>query len=95
MRIKCHQEFLIVNPVGASDNRPLKKVLICGVDFTVLPDSSATVSTMDEATFRGCDLDKRVKLKKSRCQIKPYGAFTEAYLLPVQGSFKALTESKQ
>ena len=84
----------MVNPMGASDNRPLK-VLISGIEITVLPYSGATVSAMDEATFRGCGLDKRVKLKKSRCQIKPYGAFTEAYLLPVLGSFKALTESKQ
>ena len=60
----------MVNPVGASDNRPLK-VLISGVCITVLPDSSVTVSAMDEATFRRCGLDKSVKLKKSRCQIIP------------------------
>ena len=73
----------MVNPVGASDNRPLKKVLISGVNITVLPDSGAMVSAMDEATFRGCGLDKQL-----------YGASTEAHLLLVLGSFKALTESK-
>ena len=40
-----------VNPMGPSDNRPLTRVLISGVGITVLPDSGATVSAMDEATF--------------------------------------------
>ena len=60
----------MVNPVGASDNRPLKKVLISGVDITVLPDSGATVSAMDEATFRGCGLDKRVKKVKKNQDVR-------------------------
>ena len=63
-----------VNPVGQSDNRPLKTVLISGIDITVLPDSGATVNAMDEATFKKYGLEKRVKIRKSRCQIKPYGA---------------------
>ena len=63
-----------VNPVGQSHNRPLKTVLISGVDITVLPDSGATVNAMDEPTFKKYGLDKRVKVRKSRCQIKPYGA---------------------
>ena len=84
----------MVNPVGPSDNRPLTEVLISGVNITVLPDSGATVSAMDEATFRRSGLKKRVKVKKTKCQIKPYGAYTETKTLPVLGSFEALTESK-
>ena len=53
-----------VNPVGQSDNRPLKAVLISGVDIMVLPDSGATVNAMDEATFKKYSLDERVKIKK-------------------------------
>jgi len=83
-----------VNPMGPSIIRPLKTVLISDVRITVLPDSGATVSTMDEATFKRYGLDKKVKIRKSRCQIKPYGAAAEANLLPVLGSFGALTESK-
>ena len=49
---------------------------------------------MDEATFKRYGLDKRVKIRKSRCQIKPYRAAPETNLLPVLGSFEALTESK-
>ena len=60
--------------MGQSHNRPLKTVLISGVDITVLPDSGATVNAMDEPTFKKYGLDKRVKVRKSRCQIKPYGA---------------------
>ena len=41
-----------VNPMGPSENRPLKTVLISGVGITVLLDSDATVSAMDEATFK-------------------------------------------
>lgn len=71
-------------------------MLISGVDITVLHDSGATVSAMDEATFMRCGLDKCVKLKKkSRCQIKTYGSSTETHLLPMLGSFEALTESKR
>ena len=77
-----------VNPVGQSDNRPLKTAAL------VLPDSGATVNAMDEATFKKYSLDERVKIKKSRCQIKPYGAAAEANALPVLGCFDALTESK-
>ena len=80
--------------MGPSDNRPLSTVLISGVGITVLPDSGATVSAMEEATFKRYGLDKRVKIRKSRCQIKPYGAAAETNLLPVLGSFEALTESK-
>ena len=76
-----------VNPVGQSDNQPLKTVLISGVDITVLPDS-------DETTFMKYGLDKRVKIRKSRRQIKPYGAASKANTLPVLGCFEALTESK-
>ena len=83
-----------VNPMGPSDNRPLKPVLIGGVGVTVLPDSGATVNAMDETTFKKYGLDKRVKIRKSRCQIKPYGAAAEANTLPVLGCFEALTESK-
>ena len=35
-----------------------------------------------------------MKIKKSRCQIKPYGAVNETNLIPVLGSFEALTECK-
>ena len=83
-----------VNPMGQSDNRPLKTVLIGGVGVKVLPDSGATVNAMDETTFKKYGLDKRVKIRKSRCQIKPYGAAAEANTLPVLGCFEALTESK-
>ena len=62
------------NPMGQSDNRPLKTVLISSIDITVLPDSGATVNAMDEATFKKYGLEKRVKIRKSRCPIKPYGA---------------------
>ena len=79
-----------INPMGPSDNRSLKPVLISGVGITVLPDSGATVSAMDEAMFKRYGLDKRVKIRESRCQIKPYGAATETNLLPVLGSFIAL-----
>ena len=37
---------------------------------------------------------KKVKIKKSRCQRKPYGAVKETNLIPVLGSFEALTKSK-
>ena len=80
--------------MGQSDNRPLKTVLISGVDIMVLPDSSATVNAVDETTFKKYGLDERVKIKKSRCQIKPYGVAAEANALPVLGCFDALTESK-
>ena len=83
-----------VNPMGTSEKRPLKKVLINGASVTVLPDSGATVSAMDEATLRRYGLEDKVKIKKSRCQIKPYGAVKETNLIPVLGSFEALTESK-
>ena len=69
-------------------------MLISGVGVTVLPDGGATVNAMDEATFKRYGLDKRVKIRKSRCQIKPYGAAAEANLLSVLGSFEAFTESK-
>jgi len=36
-----------------------------------------------------------VKIKKSRCQIKLYGAVKETNLIPVLGSFEALIESKR
>ena len=65
--------------MGPSDNRPLKKVLISGVGIMVLPDSGAKVSAMDESTFKKFGLDKRVKIRKSRCQIKPDGAAAEAF----------------
>ena len=39
-------------------------------------------------------LEGKVKVKKSRCQIKPYGAVNETNLITVLGSFDALTESK-
>ena len=84
----------VVNLMGRSDNSSLKTVLISGVGITVLPDSGATVSAMDEAMFKRYGLDKRVKIRKSRCQIKPYGAAAETNLLHVLGSFEALTESK-
>ena len=53
-----------VNPVGQSHNRPLKTVLISGVDITVLPDSGATVNAMDEAMFKKYGLEKRVKVSQ-------------------------------
>ena len=83
-----------VNPVGQSDNRPLKTVPISGVDITVLPDSGAMVNAMDEATFKKYGLNKRVNIRKSRCQIKSHGAASKANTLPVLGCFEALTESK-
>ena len=69
-------------------------MLISGVGITVLPDSGAMVSAMDEATLKRYGLDKRVKIRKSRCQIKPYRAAPETNLLPVLGSFEALKEAK-
>ena len=87
-----------VNPVGQSDNRPLKTVLISGVDIMVLPDNGATVNAMNKATFKKYGLDERVKKKRkitrSGCQIKPYGADAEANALPVLGCFHVPTESK-
>ena len=56
-----------VNPMALSDNRPLKKVLISGVGVTVLPDSGATVNAIDESTFKKFSLDKKLKIRKSRC----------------------------
>ena len=53
-----------VNPMGTSDKRPLKKVLINGVSVTVLPDSGATVSAMDEATFKRYGLEEKDKKDK-------------------------------
>ena len=79
-----------VNRVGQSDNRPLKTVLTSGVDIMVLPESGATVNAMDEGTFKKYSLDERVKIKKSRCQIKQYGAAAEANALPVLGCFTRL-----
>ena len=49
---------------------------------------------MDEATFRRYGREEKVKIKKSRCQIKPYGTVTETNLISVLGSFEALAESK-
>ena len=80
--------------MGQSHNRPLKTVLISGVDITVLPDSSATVNAIEDATFKKYSLDKRVKVRKSRCQIRPYGAASKANTLPVLGCFEALMESE-
>ena len=60
-------------------------MVINGASVKVLPDSGATVSAVDEATFRRYGLEQNIKVKKSRCQIKPYGAV---------GSFEVLTESK-
>ena len=57
-----------------------------GASITVLPDSGAT--------FKRYGLDKRVKIRKSSCQIKPYGSATDSNLIPVLGNFEALTESK-
>ena len=68
-------------------------MLINGTSVTVLPDSGATVSPMDEATLRRYGLEDKVKIKKSRCQIKPYGAVMETNLIPALGSFEALAES--
>ena len=41
-----------VNPVGQSDKRPLKAVLISAVDIMVLPDSGATVNSMERQRSR-------------------------------------------
>ena len=65
-------------------------MLINGASVTVLPDSGATVSAMDEVSLRRYGLED----KKSRCQRKPYGAVKETNLIPVLGSFEALTEFK-
>ena len=81
--------------MGQSHNRPLKTVLISGVDITVLLDSGATVNAMDEATFKKYGLDKRVNVRKSRCQIKPYGAASKANTLPVLGCLKRLRNLRQ
>ena len=80
--------------MGPSDNRPLKKVLISGVGVTVLPDSGAKVNAMDESTFKNFGLDKRGKIRKSRCQIEPYGAAAEANTLTVLSCLEVLTERK-
>ena len=76
----------MANPVGPSDNRLLTEVLISGVNITV--------NAMDEGTFRWSGLEKRLKVKKTKCQVKPYGAHGKPKTLPVLGSFEALTESK-
>ena len=47
-----------VNPTGPSDIRLIKTVLIVGVEITELPDSGATVNSMDEAAFKKYGLDK-------------------------------------
>ena len=73
-------------------NGPLTEVLISGVNITVLPDSGATISTMDEATFRRSGFEKRARVKKTK--FHTYGAHTETKTLPVLGSFETLTESK-
>ena len=83
-----------MNPVGQSENSSLEMVLISGIDTMVLPDSSDAVNAMDKATFKKYGLNERVRIKKSRCQIKPYGAAAAANALPVLGCFDALTESK-
>ena len=70
-----------VNPMGTSEKKASKKVLINGASVTVLPDSGATLSTMDEATFRRYGLEDKVKIKTSRCQIKPNGAVKETNLI--------------
>ena len=67
-------------------------MLINGASVTVLPDSGATVSAKDEATFRRYGLKDRVKITKSRCQIKPYGAVKETNLIPVLGNFEDQNE---
>ena len=67
-------------------------MLINGASVTVVPDSGATVSAMDEATFRRYGLKDKVKIKKSRCQIKPYGAVKETNIIPVPGSFEDQNE---
>ena len=60
-----------------------KTVLIRGIDIMILPDSGAKVNAMNEAMFKKYDMDERVKIKKSRCQIKPYGADAETNAVPV------------
>lgn len=49
---------------------------------------------MDEVTFKKYGLDEMLKIKRSKFQIKPYGAPAEANALPVSGCFDAFTESK-
>lgn len=66
-------------------------MLINSASVTVLLDSGATVSAMNEATFRRYGLAGKVKIKKLGCQIKPYGAVNETNLIPVLGSFGVLT----
>lgn len=62
-----------VNLMGLSANKPLRTVIISGTSITVLQDSGATISVVDEATFQRYKLEKKVKIKTSRCHIKPYG----------------------
>ena len=80
--------------MGLSANKPLRTVIISGTSITVLQDSGATISMVDEATFQRYKLEKKVKIKTSRCHIKPYGVAKETNLIPVIGSFEALTESE-
>ena len=53
-----------VNPIGNSDKRPTRKMLINGASVKVLPDSGDTVSAMDEATFGRYGLEEEVTIKK-------------------------------
>ena len=76
-------------PHGTVGQYAPKKMLISGVGV-----SGATVNAMDELMFKKFGLDKRVKVRKSRCQIKPYGATAEANTLPVLGCFEEITKSK-
>lgn len=41
-----------VNPMGQSDNKPLKTKLVSGVDIMVLPHSNATVNAMESDVER-------------------------------------------
>jgi len=75
---------LLTEPIVGSGNE--NAVLISGVGITVLPDSGAM--------FKRYGLNKRVKIRKSRCRIKPYGAAPETNLLSALGSFEALKEAK-
>ena len=54
-----------VKPMRPVDNRTLRKVIISGASITVLLDSGATISAMDEATFQRYGLENKVKIKKN------------------------------
>jgi len=81
-----------VNPIGTSDKRPLKCQLMAPASQYYRTAGQQSALWMRQLS--GDTLGGKVKIKKSRCQIKSYGVVKETNLIPVLGSLEALTESK-